>query len=57
MHVEAIMVQTWRPSSREFGVALGGRDQWRMEEYLELVDLEYVDWEGGVMAVETRFIG
>jgi hypothetical protein len=28
-----------------------------LEEYLEVVDLEAVDREGGVMAAETLFIG
>jgi len=38
---------TWRPWSREFGDALGGHDRSTLEEYLEVVDLEAVDREGG----------
>jgi hypothetical protein len=41
----------------EFGDALGGHDQSRLEEYLEVVDLQAVDQEGGAMAAETLFIG
>jgi len=35
-----------------FGDALAGYDRARLEEYLEVVDLE-----GGAMAAETLFIG
>jgi len=28
-----------------------------MEEYFEAVNLELVDWEGGVPGAETLFIG
>jgi hypothetical protein len=37
--------------------ALGGHDRSRLDEYLEVVDLEAVDWEGCVLAAETLFIG
>jgi hypothetical protein len=39
------------------GDALGGHDRSRLEEYIEEVDLEAVDLEGGAMAAETLFIG
>jgi hypothetical protein len=48
---------TWRPGLCEFGDAVGGHDRSRWEEYLEVVDLEAVDQEGGVTAAETIFIG
>jgi len=40
-----------------FGDTLGGHDRSRLEEYLEVVDLEAVDREGGATAAETLFIG
>jgi len=40
-----------------FGDTLGGHDQLRFEENLEVVDLEAVDREGGATAAETLFIG
>ena len=40
----------------EFGDALAGIDPVRLEEYLEVVDLEVHDWEGGLTAAETVFI-
>ena len=40
-----------------FGDTLGGHDRSRLEEYLEVVDLEVVEWEGGATAAETVFIG
>jgi hypothetical protein len=40
----------------EFGDALGGHDRSRLEEYLEEVDLEAVNSEGGAKATGTLFI-
>jgi hypothetical protein len=61
MHLEAVIERVWRctwmPCSSEVGDAVGGHDQSRLVEYLEVVDLEKVDWEGGVMAAVTLFIG
>jgi hypothetical protein len=42
---------------REFGDAVGGHDQLRMEEHIEEAELEVVYQEGGAMAVESIFIG
>jgi len=44
------------PSSSRVNT-LGGHDRSRLEEYLEVVDLEAVDRKGGVTAAETLFIG
>jgi len=67
MYLEAVIERvkrcTWRPWSwtqrctgrpwlSEFGDALAGYDRARLEEYLEVVDLE-----GGATAAETLFIG
>jgi hypothetical protein len=41
----------------EFGDALGCHNLSRLEEFLEVVDLEVVDGEGGAMADETLFGG
>jgi len=72
MHLEAMIVRTWRPWLSEFEDALGGHDQSRLEVYLEAVDLEAVDREvvdleavdlnavgreGGATGAETLFIG
>jgi hypothetical protein len=61
MHLEAVIKQvwrcTWRPRWSDFGDAFGGHDQLRLEEYLELVDLEAVDREGGATAAVTLLIG
>jgi hypothetical protein len=51
---------TWRPQSSKFGDVLGGRDQARLEEYweavnLEVVNLEAVVREGGRTGAETLF--
>jgi hypothetical protein len=35
--------------------ALGGHGRSRSEEYMEVVDLDAVDREGGAMAAETQF--
>jgi hypothetical protein len=48
---------TWRPRSSKFGDALGGHDRSRLEEYLEVVNLEALDWEGGATAADILFIG
>ena len=45
MHLEAMIVQTCRPWSSEFGDALEGHDQSRLEVYFEAVDLKAVDLE------------
>jgi hypothetical protein len=50
MHLEAAIERVCR-------YALGLHDQARLEEYLEVVDLEAVDRKDGVMAAETLFIG
>jgi len=47
-HLEAVIERVWictgRPRSSEFGDALvAGNDRARLEEYLEVVDLEAVD--------------
>jgi len=44
MRLEAINMWTWRLYSSEFGDALSGHDQWRLEEYT-VVDLEPVNPE------------
>jgi len=41
----------------QFGDALEGHDRLRLEEYLEVVNLEVGDLEGGATAAETLFIG
>jgi len=51
MHLEAVIVRTWRPRSSEFGDALSGHDRSRLE------DLEEVDQEGGTTGAESLFIG
>jgi hypothetical protein len=43
---------TGRPCSSEYGDALVGYDQARLEQYLEAVD-----FEGDATAAETPFIG
>jgi len=48
---------TWRFQSSEFGDALGGHNQARLEEYLEVVNLEVVVWEASVTGADTLFIG
>ena len=40
----------------KIGDALGGTEQSRLEECLEVVDMEAVDREGGATAAETVFI-
>ena len=56
MHLEIVIERVGRCTLRlcpsEFGDALAGYDQARLEEYLEAVDLE-----GGAMAAEIPFIG
>jgi hypothetical protein len=51
MHLEAAIERVWRcnwrPSWRKFGIALGGHDCARSEEYKEAVKLEAVVREGG----------
>jgi len=47
---------TWRPLSCELRDALGVRDRSRLE-YLDVVDLQAVDWEGGATGAETGFNG
>jgi hypothetical protein len=41
----------------ESGDALRGHYGSRLEEYLQVVDLEVVDQKGGATAAETLFIG
>jgi len=41
----------------KFGDPLGGHDQSRLEEYLQAVNLEAVDREGGTTGAETLFNG
>jgi len=36
MHLEAMIVRTWRPGSSEFGDTLGGRDRANLDEYMEV---------------------
>jgi len=52
VRIEWTQRYTLRPWSSEFSDALAGYDRARLQKYLEAVDLE-----GGVMAVETLFIG
>jgi hypothetical protein len=40
----------------EFGDALGGHDRARLEQYMEVVTLEEVVWEGGRTGAVTLFI-
>jgi hypothetical protein len=49
MHLEADIV--------ELRSTLGACDGARMERYMEVLDLEAVDWEGDATAAETLFIG
>jgi len=42
---------------REFGDALGDHDEARLEEYLEVVNLEALVQERGVTGAETVSIG
>jgi len=37
MHLETIILQTWRPWSSEFGDTLGGRDQASLDMCLDAV--------------------
>jgi len=59
--LEAVTVRverlTWWLLSSEFGDATGGRNQVRLEEHLEEVNLEAVFWETGAMGPEIQFIG
>ena len=43
MHVEAMILRTWRPWWTECGHSLGGNNRLRLEQYLEVVDPEAVD--------------
>jgi hypothetical protein len=40
----------------EFGDALGGHNRARLEQYMEVVNLEEVVWEGGKTGAVTLFI-
>jgi len=46
IHREAKKMLTWRHRMSEFGNALGSNDQLRLDENLEVVDLEAVDSQG-----------
>jgi hypothetical protein len=39
------------------GDALGGQNRSRLEENMEAVDLEAIDWEACAMEADTLFIG
>lgn len=43
MHSKVVIKQVWK--------CTGGHNQARLEHYLEEVNLEAVDWEGGAMAL------
>ena len=47
---------TWRPWSDKYGKALGGLDQPKLVEYLQVVNVEVVVREGGVTAAGTLVI-
>jgi len=48
---------TCRPWLSKFGDALGGHNGARLQENLEVVNLEAVVREGAAMVAETVFIG
>lgn len=54
--IERVWKCTWRPLASEFGVALGGHDQGRLEEYLKAVNPEAVVHEGEATSADTLFI-
>jgi hypothetical protein len=60
MHLEVVIEQlwrcTWRLGSSEVGDALGGHYRSRLEEYLQVVDVEAVVWVGGATAAVGLFI-
>jgi hypothetical protein len=57
MTIESTQRYTWRRLSWRLTDALGGHGRSRLEEYLQGVDLEAVDREGGATAADTVFIG
>jgi len=44
MRLETLIMHSWRRQFCRFGDAPGGHDQTTMEEYMEVVDLQKVDW-------------
>ena len=38
MHLEAMIVRTWKPESSEFGDALGGREGANLQDIIERVE-------------------
>jgi len=62
IHLEVMIVSTWRPWSWKFGDALGVHDWSRLEEHMGVVNLEVVDMEAvgldrGMTGAETLLIG
>jgi len=50
--LKAVIVRTGMPSSSEFGDALGGRDQVRVEKYLEVVN----GWRAGCLRLFSSLL-
>ena len=61
MHFEAVIDGVWRCTGRprwsQLRDALGGYDRARLEEYLEVIDLEAVNRKGGTPQTEAIFRG
>jgi hypothetical protein len=55
--IERVWTCNFRPRPSEVGDALGGHDQSRFEENLEVVGVEAVDRMGGMTAAVSQFIG
>jgi len=56
MQFDTLTVQNWTPWLSEFGNTHGVRDQSRLK-YIMVLNMEAVDWEGGMMGAETLIIG